>query len=174
METSTYQAQLTARSNVAPAGRRRPSKCPHCATAGRFDDAMLEASREVSNHRFVATLPARICSACGQSIYEADAEQRFALAIARCIADSGLSTGDAFRFMRRAVGMRATELADLLDLAPETISRWETGKRGVDRGALAVVGNLVRDTIAGRTTTLDGLRSLRTPRALDATVAVEP
>jgi putative zinc finger/helix-turn-helix YgiT family protein len=147
-------------------------RCPHCQSSARRAERLLEASREVSGHRFVATLPAVECAACGHAQFDVEAERRFALAVARQIADSGLATGEAFRFMRKAIGMRATEFAELLDLAPETISRWETEKRAVDRGALALMGNLVRDVLEGRTTTLDGLRSLRAPRDLGTTVPV--
>lgn len=148
-------------------------RCPHCQSAGRWTDKALEASREVSSHRFVAMLPARECTVCGRAQFDAEAERRFALAVARQIADSGLATGEAFRFMRKAIGMRATELAELLDLAPETISRWETEKRAVDRGALALMANLVRDLMDGRNTTIEGLRTLKTPRTLGATVRVD-
>ncbi len=156
-----------------PTSSRSTRRCPHCQSAGRWVEKVLDASREVSGHRFVAPLPAKECSACSHAQFDVESERRFALAVARILADSGLATGEAFRFMRKAIGMRATELAELLDLAPETISRWETEKRAVDRGALALMGNLVRDRLDGRTTTLDGLRALRSPRKLGATVRVE-
>jgi hypothetical protein len=69
--------------------------------------------------------------------------------------------------------MRATDLAALLDVSAETISRWETEKRAVDRGALALVGNLVRDTLEGRTATLEQLRALREPRPLAKTIQLD-
>jgi DNA-binding transcriptional regulator YiaG len=35
--------------------------------------------------------------------------------------------GDELRFARKAMGLRQPELAALLDVATETVSRWETG-----------------------------------------------
>lgn len=171
---SSSSISVPSSTETAPQASSRSSKrCPHCQSAGRWVEKVLEASREVSGHRFVGNLPAKECSACSHAQFDVESERRFALAVARILADSGLATGEAFRFMRKAIGMRATELAELLDLAPETISRWETEKRAVDRGALALMGNLVRDRLDGRTTTLEGLRTLRSPRKLGSTVKVE-
>jgi DNA-binding transcriptional regulator YiaG len=69
----------------------------------------------------------------------ADAE----LAIATALALEGPVHGEAFKFMRKAMGMPATELGELLGVAAETISRWETGAREVDRGAWLALGSLV-------------------------------
>lgn len=35
-------------------------------------------------------------------------------------------TGAVMRFARKTLGLKQTELAGLLDVAPETVSRWET------------------------------------------------
>ncbi|HCF56532.1 MAG TPA: hypothetical protein DFS52_00855 [Myxococcales bacterium] len=34
--------------------------------------------------------------------------------------------------MRRALGLRSRDLAELLDVSPETVSRWENATRPVD------------------------------------------
>jgi transcriptional regulator with XRE-family HTH domain len=65
--------------------------------------------------------------------------------------------------MRKALGLRATDLAELLDVTPETVSRWETDRVPLDRGALATLGALLRDARAGSTATLDHLRTLAHP-----------
>ena len=91
------------------------------------------------------------------------------LAVAREFADVGVDTGEAFRRMRKALGLRATDLAQLLDLTPETISHWETGKVVINRAAFVALGAMVQDAIDGRTTTRDRLAALgkrRYPRAL--------
>jgi hypothetical protein len=66
--------------------------------------------------------------------------------------------------------MKATELADLLEVASETISRWETGERAVDRGAFALLADMARDALEGRAGTLELLKSMRTPKRLAKTV----
>jgi len=63
--------------------------------------------------------------------------------------------------MRKVAGIRAVELAELLDVAPETVSHWETGKHAPDRSTLATVAALALDALDGATTTRDRLRALR-------------
>jgi transcriptional regulator with XRE-family HTH domain len=75
--------------------------------------------------------------------------------------------------MRKALGLRAADLAGLLGVAAETVSRWETGQRDVDRGALALVGGLVVDRLEGSTATLDRLRALAKPPRTAKTKALE-
>lgn len=54
-----------------------------------------------------------------------------------------LVSGVELRFVRKALGLRQRELAEHLDVAPETVSRWETGaesfKRPVHLALLALV-----------------------------------
>jgi DNA-binding transcriptional regulator YiaG len=148
-------------------------RCTHCDKGGALVSRTAENSREVGGHLFVAFLPAEACTSCGKVYFESNVLERFELHVAGKLADAGVSTGPAFRFMRKALGMRATDLAALLDVSAETISRWETEKRGVDRGALALVGALVRDTLEGRTSTLQQLRALREPHPLAKTIQLD-
>lgn len=148
-------------------------RCTHCEKGGLLVDRMAENSREVAGHLFVAFLPARVCNHCGKVYFDAGVLERFELHVAGKLVEAGVSSGAAFRFMRKAIGMRATDLGALLDVSAETISRWETEKRAVDRGALAVLGALVRDALEGRTQTLDGLRALREPRPLAKTIQLD-
>ena len=148
-------------------------RCTDCDSAALLVDAPAESSREIAGHRFVAVLPAKRCAACEKLLFDGKAIRNFELRVAGLLADAGASTGPAFRFMRKAIGMRATELAQLLDVSAETISRWETEKRAVDRGALALLGGLVRDAFVGRTSTLDQLRALCEPRPLDEIVRLD-
>jgi len=144
---------------------------------GRCDQLLVtrkvDVSREVAGHVFVAGLPARVCRSCGETSYEASVLQRFDLHVASHLAEAGVGSGAAFRFMRKALGLRAVDLAELLDVSPETLSRWETEKRNLDRGALAVLAACVRDALAGRTATLDTLRALRAPRTLEKRVQLD-
>lgn len=50
-----------------------------------------------------------------------------AVAVARITMPPKLN-GQEIRFLRRAIGQKANSLADFLDVAPETFSRWENGK----------------------------------------------
>lgn len=51
---------------------------------------------------------------------------RFELLAAAALARHGVCTSEAFKFIRKSLGMRATDLGAVLGVAPETISRWET------------------------------------------------
>jgi len=133
----------------------------------------VEVSREVEGRVFVAALPARSCRACGETSYEPTVLRRFDLHVANHLAEAGVGSGAAFRFMRKALGLRAVDLAKLLDVSPETLSRWETEKRALDRGAFAVLAAAVRDALAGTTATLDTLRALGAPRTLPRRVQLD-
>jgi transcriptional regulator with XRE-family HTH domain len=148
-------------------------RCTDCDSVALLEEATAESWREIAGHRFVAVLPARRCGACEKVQFESAALRGFELRVAAILAEAGAGNGPAFRFMRKALGMRATELAQLLDVSAETISRWETEKRGVDRGALALLCGLVRDALAGRTHTLDQLRVLCEPRPLEEVVRLD-
>jgi len=99
--------------------------------------------------------------------------QRFELLAARWLADDGARSAEAFRFMRKALGLQAVALAELLDSTPETISRWEHGKRPVDARAFALLGVMVADRIAGRNDTRARLEALRSPSKVPHTVTLE-
>src|SRR5262249_22751924 len=81
-------------------------------------------------------------------------------------AKAGLRTGDAFRFLRTALGISETAFAGLIDVPPECVGYWETGKWLVDPRALALLSGLVLANFEGRQAALDGLAVLRTPRRL--------
>jgi DNA-binding transcriptional regulator YiaG len=86
--------------------------------------------------------------------------QEFELAVACELADRGVRTGEAVRHMRKVLGLRAADLARLLDLTPETISHWETGKARIGRAAFVVLGAMVQDALEGTSSTRDRLSAL--------------
>jgi DNA-binding transcriptional regulator YiaG len=57
---------------------------------------------------------------------------------------AAIVTGADLRFARKALGLRAAELAVTLEVTPETVSRWETDARPIPRTVrLAVVALLM-------------------------------
>lgn len=137
-------------------------KCVNCAGTA-FRDAKRRLARTVDGREFEAEVPARQCKACGAMYIDAGDGERFELAVAGRLAEMGAASAEAFRFMRKAIGMQAGELAALFGIARETISRWETGKREVDRGAAIALGSLVLDKLRGLDTTIKRLRALQKP-----------
>ena len=137
-------------------------KCPTCGSA-ELSDAKVALDREVCNRQFKATGPGSRCARCGEEVVEFGVLGMFDLAIAADLARSGPATGDAFRFMRKAIGLPGKELAALMEVAPETVSRWENEKLPVERRALALLASMVLEKVEGRAATLDRLRALATP-----------
>lgn len=138
-------------------------QCAQCESR-RLEQTREDVHMEVDGHTFTAALPALRCLDCDETYIAGPEMGRFELRVAAILARSGMQSGGAFRFMRKAVGLRASDLAELLDVTQETISRWETGKRAVDRSALATLGALVLDKLADRQETLERLRALREPK----------
>ncbi|HWV37398.1 MAG TPA: hypothetical protein VN033_02860 [Vulgatibacter sp.] len=137
-------------------------KCPSCGSA-ELEDAEVELEREVCGRRFKATGLALRCGRCGEEVVQFGVLGMFDLAIAADLAQRGPPSAEAFRFMRKAIALPAKELADLLAVTPETVSRWENDKLPVERRALALLSSIVLDKVEGRTATLERLRALAAP-----------
>jgi putative zinc finger/helix-turn-helix YgiT family protein len=140
-------------------------KCERCKT-GKLEKTVARATVEVARHVFTAKVPALKCRECGEVYFDGRSLERFELRAAVELARAGEATGEVMRFMRKAVGLKAQELAELLAVTPETVSRWETGKQPVEHRAMAVVGALVVERFEGRTSTYDNLKALKSPRKL--------
>ena len=133
-------------------------KCVTCDD-GQMMRSAVEIRREVGDHVFIATVPGHRCNACGEVQLEGADIARFEREVARTLAESGVASGDAFRWMRKALDLRAIDVAELFSVTPETISRWETGRVDPDRSALALLGLMVMDQARGSTATADSLRA---------------
>jgi putative zinc finger/helix-turn-helix YgiT family protein len=149
-------------------------KCPVC-DKGRLTTRDVESRARVGRHTFTAAVPALVCAACGETLVTFAHAKELELAIAARLSEIGAANGAAFKYMRKALGLRAADLAGLLDVTPETVSRWETDRVPLDRRALASMAALVRDARTGSTATLDHLRTLahppRAPREIKVRLA---
>jgi putative zinc finger/helix-turn-helix YgiT family protein len=149
-------------------------RCVQCEAEGAIHKTHAEIDLEVDRRRYETTVPAERCSACGEDFFHILVLQAFELAVAKRILDGGSVSGPEFKFVRKSLGLRATDLGELLGVAPETISRWETGGRAPDRNSLVVLGDLVEDRVAGRSTTLERLRAIdEPPPRPDGTVRID-
>jgi putative zinc finger/helix-turn-helix YgiT family protein len=146
-------------------------KCPTCDV--KTENGSAEVKRTVGGHVFVGEVTASSCPKCGEVYYDGQALERLEVAVARELAERGLVSGAAFKFMRKALGMRAADLAELLDVAAETVSRWETGERPVDRAAWTALGGLVVDRFEGRDRVISILRALDAPRKQPKNIRVD-
>jgi putative zinc finger/helix-turn-helix YgiT family protein len=153
--------------------RWKPKRCYKCKSE-ELREITAEDRIEVAGLTFTASIPAIKCATCGEETYAGPDLGAFEVAVAGELARHGVISAEAFAFMRRAIGMQARDLAELLDVAPETISRWEHGKRQLERGPFALLAEMVLDRLEGRTVTFDRLRALVKPEPLPRIVKLTP
>jgi DNA-binding transcriptional regulator YiaG len=86
------------------------------------------------------------------------------MAIARVMDDFKLG-GKEFKFLRKAIGIKAVDLADFLGVTPETLSRWENGKEPISTNAERVMRmrtyHSLRDKAPGVKADLDTLLNMK-------------
>lgn len=139
--------------------------CERCRRA-KVIDVLVDDAMEVCGHTFASQMPATRCLACQQVVIQGEHVRQFERCVAVEIAKAGLRTGDAFRFLRTALGLSEAAFAGVLDVPAECVGYWETGEWLVDPRALALLSGLVLANFEGRQAALDGLAVLRTPRKL--------
>jgi DNA-binding transcriptional regulator YiaG len=143
--------------------------CSRC-DRNRLVAIHLDDTLEVCGHSFTAQLPAEKCEFCGQVVIQGHDVRLFELRVAVEIAKAGLRTGESFKYLRKAVGMEAANLAELLDVPVEYVGYWESGSWPVDPRAHAVLCSFVLGKFEQRPSSLDCLRVLRKPRKLSQKV----
>jgi YgiT-type zinc finger domain-containing protein len=112
----------------------------------------------------VSGVPAVKCGKCGEGFFDLADLSRADLLAATELANRGIQEGAAFRFMRKAAGLRGADIAELLNVREATVSRWENDHDPVDRAAWAALAAIVSEKAAGQTTTIDRLRASKAPR----------
>lgn len=145
--------------------------CTRCDKQ-RVISISLDDSMDVCGHTFTANLPAERCEACGQIAIQGHDLKLFELRIAVELAKAGLRSGESFKYLRRALGLEPSGLAQLLDVPEDFIGYWEDARWPVDPRAHAVVCSLVLAKLDQRPASLDCLRVLRVPRKLASKVRV--
>lgn len=98
--------------------------------------------------------------------------ERAGLQVAREIADRGIVTAESFHFVRRTLGFRAMDVAELLSRTPETISHWENGRTPIDRAAWATLASLVDERLGEVGDVFDRLVAAKHPKRLPKKVTL--
>ena len=129
-------------------------KCSRCGNPG-LHAKKRPAIRTVAGHSFKASVPALVCNSCGAVYFNGPALDDFDLAVVNKLASAGVSDSEAIKFMRKAVGLPAVTLAELLDTSPETVSRWERRVSHIDRAAFAILAGIVMEKADHRSDTLE-------------------
>lgn len=126
-------------------------RCPLCNGA-ELERREVAHVLNVGGIEFHGTVEGDSCPACGEEIVGHTELKNFALLVADLMARRAERQPDRVRFIRRALGLKGVELARLLDVTPETVSRWEHGSsdREMDARSFALLGAMVVDALAGR------------------------
>ncbi len=123
-------------------GKHHP--CAECGAAVRTRPQV----RRTRVGRYRVDDDSQLGSVCDRGHAEVDLkelagyERRAAAMVLREAADVG---GDEIRFARKSLGLTQARMAALLDVAPETVSRWETGSERMSRVSRLALLAVVRD-----------------------------
>lgn len=110
--------------------------------------------RKVAGRTYIVEVPAKV-SADGEVVVNGRDLANAELSIAAAIAGEGPVLGETFSWMRRAIGVQAKALAEMLDVRPESVSRWERGERPMDRAAWLLLAEAVLDRAGKRVPPLE-------------------
>ncbi len=120
----------------------------------------------VGEHTFTAVVPAMLGAGDDDDVLvDGEVLSDFELRIAKWWCEREELPGAALKFVRHTLGVKQTELAELLGFKAETLSRWENGERPVPRLVRVVLANIVIDRMQGDQQTLDRLRGAHEPPA---------
>jgi len=142
--------------------------CAECGAA--LSRTHKDQVRTVAGTTFLVRAPGFVCKACRALFMPGDVLERVDLEVASVLASKCGSSGETLRFVRKALALRGFELADLLGVTGETVSRWEHDQRPVDLSAWIIVGSLVLERAGHPTETLPRLLAMKKPSKLPATV----
>jgi len=146
-------------------------RCSQCG--GVIARARKEIVRSVRDTTYTVRAPAHVCQSCRDVTFEDEVLTRADLEIACAIVARARPSGEALRFLRKSIGMRAADLASLLSVTPETVSRWENDQRAVDSNAWVLTGSLVLERYGRNMSTLSRLEALQKLAPLPRNVTLE-
>jgi DNA-binding transcriptional regulator YiaG len=137
----------------------KKTRCPACGKTA-FQPVTYTARRDLDGRRFTAGVSARKCTSCGELLISGPGLGAFERAITIELARGGEVGPEGFRWLRKAAGLKAVRLAELLDVTPMQVSRWENGRKPLERRAVALVSALALEQIEGKTVTRAVLEAL--------------
>lgn len=134
------QASPPARRAVVPAA----DACPTCGT--KMEPSSADLPSVVNGERVVVPgVPHLACPSCGEVVLGYDESKALqGAAIEAYRRTRGLLGASDIRDLRDLLGLTQQQLAALLKLGANTVSRWESG-RNVQNEAMDVLLRLIRD-----------------------------
>jgi putative zinc finger/helix-turn-helix YgiT family protein len=113
-------------------------RCPSCKKEGTFRS--WEGPIQVMGVQVFAH--GERCRSCGETLFNEKEVERQEVEAANMLVARGIRTAAEFRFIRKVADLRANEVAEILDVRPETVSRWERGETEIPRLAAFALGEL--------------------------------
>jgi len=147
------------------------TKCVKCDSES-LREIRTTDRQTVAGVDFAVEVDVLECAKCGEVYVDDQALEKVELAIGAELGKLGRLTGEAFKFMRKSIGLRGIDLAELLDVTGETVSRWERDVVPIDHAAFAVLGTLVSEKRQGRTQMRDLLEATRAAKVPSKPVKV--
>lgn len=141
--------------------------------AARTLDLQFKFKGKLKTVVFRAQAPVRKCSRCGTEYEVGPIRSRMEQTVALNLIERGINAGGVLRFARKALGLRAVDLAQLLGITPETVSHWENDKTQAEPVSWVAIRDLLEDGLRGRSTTRDQLAAFATPNLPSTTVDFE-
>jgi putative zinc finger/helix-turn-helix YgiT family protein len=118
--------------------------CPQCGTTMKIKHGTLRIA--VNGEDVAVPRTAHLgCPKCGEVVLRLeDARRLSADAVALCREKQGLLSASEIRAIRKRFGLTQADLARLLHLGLNTVSRWEAGRK-LQTEAMDVLLRLLRD-----------------------------
>ncbi len=138
-------------------------KC-HACGATPLVESTTTMKRAFGEQVYTAELPATACPACGEAVVEGDVLARYDAALTHALVRHGQPGAAAVKWLRKAARLTGAELAALLGVTPESVSRWENDRTAMDRATWVTLGALAIEAEEGRSDTADMLRARAEPR----------
>src|SRR2546421_10657867 len=149
----------------------KKTKCPKCGKTA-FEPATYAARRDVDGRRFTGDVPARKCTSCGELLISGPGLDAFERAITLELARGG-EVPRASAGCARPLGLKAVRLAELLDVTPMQVSRWENGRKPLERRAVALVSALALEQVEGKAAARAVLEALAARKKVPRTVRLD-
>lgn len=150
----------------------KKTRCPACGKTA-FQPATYAARRDLDGRHFIADVPARKCTSCGELLIPGPGMGDFERAVTLELARRGDVGPEGFRWLRKAAGLKAVRLAELLDVTPMQVSRWENGRKPLERRAVALVSALALEQVEGKGATRAVLEALAARKKLPKSVRLD-
>lgn len=152
--------------------RMKTTKVSRCVNCGGTDlpevDHVLPMT--IAGQEFELADFMQVCANCNEAYLAPGRVEKFEKRAALELARAGVRSAEAVRFMRKGLGMRAQDFAELIGQTAENVSRVENGKVPPDLRTVSILGSLLEDRENGTSATFDRLRALtgqrRTPRKI--------